>query len=119
MRQNLVICLLSVCCTLLAMNLYVSLDGPAVREAAGQATAIPSNSVCVATVQGTSNDPWCYVYDVGTQRLAVYKTGNTGIELKGVRQITWDIKLEELNPRLATGKVPVSAIRKELEKEGR
>lgn len=119
MRQNLVVCLLSVCCTLLAVNLYVSLDGPAVREAAGQGTAIPSSSVCLATVQGTSNDPWCYLYDVGTQRLAVYRTGNTGLELKGVRQITWDLKIEELDARMANQKLPIKTIREYLEKQGK
>lgn len=118
MRQNLVIVLLSVCCTLLAVNLYVSVSGQNVREASGQATATPTSQVALATVQGTSNDPWCYLYDVGTQRLAVYKTGNQGIEIKGLRQLTWDLQItNELNPKLAQlGRVPPADIRKALDK---
>lgn len=121
MRQNVVIVLLSVCCTLLAVNLYVSLHGSsgALPPAHGQAAAGTQTSVALATVQGTSNDPWVYIYDVTSQRLGCYKTGNTGIEFKGLRQLTWDLKLEELNPKLATtGKVPVATIRKELDKSG-
>ena len=117
MRQNLIVALLSVCCTLLAVNLYVSLGKTSSQVAFGQAAAVPTSGVAVATVQGTSNDPWVYIYEVGTQRLACYRTANQGIEFKGLRQITWDLKLEELNPRLAAmGKVPVSQIRKELDK---
>jgi hypothetical protein len=96
MRQNLVVVLLSVCLTLLAVNLYVTLRGPQ-PAAWGQGVGIPTGQVAIATVQGTSNDPWCYVYDVGSQRLAVYTTKNQGVELKGVRNITYDLKLEELN----------------------
>ena len=120
MRQNLVVALLSVCCTLLAVNLYVEFQSSPMPEAHGQATGLPASQIAIATVQGTSNDPWCYVYDVAGQRLAVYRAGTQGLEFKGLRQITWDLKLEELNPRLAsTGKVPVATIRKELELAGR
>lgn len=118
MRQNLVIALLSVCSTLLAVNLYVEFQSEPVPAAYGQATGMPASQVAIATVQGTAQDPWCYVYDVAGQRLAVYRCGNQGLEFKGLRQITWDLKLEELNARLATtGRVPVAAIRKELEKQ--
>ena len=116
MRQNLVIALLSACLTLLCVNLYVSFSKQPLPAALGQAVGTPTGSVAIATVQGTSQDPWCYIYDIGTQRLAVYKVQNQGIELKGVRQITWDMKLEELNPKLAAQRLPVSVIKAELEK---
>ena len=120
MRNNMVIVLLSVCCTLLAVNLYVALGEGASQTAYSQAaSAVPTGQVALATSQDTSNSPFVFVYEVGTQRLAAYKAGNQGIELKGLRQITWDLKLEELNPALANRRVKVSEIRKELDKAAR
>jgi hypothetical protein len=120
MRQNMVIVLLSVCCTLLAVNLYVTLGEKATPTALGQAAANnPTSQVAIATSQDTSNSPVAFIYEVGTQRLAAYKVGNRGIELKGLRQITWDLRLEELNPALASRAVKVQDIRRELEKAGK
>ena len=118
MRQNLVVVLLSVCSTLLVVNLFMILGQPQ-QAAFGQAAALPTGSVAIATVQDTSNSPWCFVYDVSSQRLVAYKAGNQGLELKGARQITWDLKIEELSAKLAQmGRVPVSVVKGELGKSG-
>ncbi len=66
-----------------------------------------------------ANNPIVFVFDVGTQHLAVYKASNRGLKLTGVRQITWDLKLEELNPALAGQGVSVSQVKKALEKQSR
>lgn len=120
MRQNLIIALLSVACTLLAVNLYVSLNGTYGHPAAfGQGTGEPTSSVAIAAVQGTTNEPWVFLYDVSTQRLACYKNANQGLDFKGLRQLTWDLRLEELDPGWAAkGRIPVSQVRKALEKMG-
>lgn len=117
MRQNLVIVGLSVCCTLLAVNLYVLLQSPD-RAAFGQGAAVPTGTVAMAAVQNSSQDANVYIYDVASQRLALYAARNRGIELKGLRQITWDLQLVELPGTLVNRPLPVSAIRKELEKQG-
>src|SRR5512145_1784995 len=108
MRQNFIIVLLTVCATLLAVNLYVSLQRPELPVAFGQAVGVPSGSVAIATSQGTGPEPWCFLYDVTSQRLAVYSCKNAGLELKGVRQLTWDLQLQELPPALASKRIPVA-----------
>lgn len=78
-----------------------------------------TGSVAIAAVQGTANEPWVFVYDVGSQRLACYKNSNQGLEFKGLRQITWDLRLEELTSAWASkGKIPVPEVRKAVEKSG-
>jgi len=119
MRQNFLIVLLTVCATLLAVNLAVSLRRPELPLAFGQAVGVPSQSVAIATSQGTGPEPWCFLYDVASQRLAVYSCKNAGLELKGVRQITWDLQIPELPPGLASKRVTVADIKKEVTKQGK
>jgi hypothetical protein len=104
MRQNLIIALLSIACTLLAVNLYVTLSEPRMPLAFGQAVGTPTGSVALATgvTQGGS-ETMLYLYDLSNQRLAAYSTKNQGIELKGVRHITHDLKAVEF---VARGKSP-------------
>ena len=116
MRQNFIIVLLTVCATLLAVNLYVSLQRPELPVAFGQAVGVPSGSVAIATSQGTGPEPWLFLYDVGSQRLAVYTCKNQGLELKGVRQITWDLQIPDLPPALATKRASVADIKKAVQK---
>ena len=98
MRQNLVIVALSVCCTLLAVNLYVTLQLPQ-QPAFGQGAAIPTGHVA-------------------SQRLALYTARNRGLELKGVRHITYDLRLTELDARMVNKPLPVSEVKKAVEKQG-
>ena len=116
MRKNLTIVLLSVGCTLLVVNLYITLNQPQARLALGQGTAIPTGSVALAAVMGNSAEPWVFIYDVQTQHLASYKNSNQGLMLKGVRQITWDLKIEELTPAAAAKGASVGEVKKALSK---
>ena len=117
MRKNLIIALLSISATLLAVNLYVTLQRPQFPIAIGQGTGVPTGQVAIAAVQGSANEPWVYVYDVATQHLAVYTTKNQGIELKGSRQISWDLKVPDLPAALANRRASVTEIKRALEKD--
>jgi hypothetical protein len=116
MRKNLTIVLLSVGCTLLIVNLAVMLSQPQARLALSQGTAIPTGSVALAAVMGTSMEPWVFIYDVQTQHLASYKNTNQGLMLKGMRQITWDLKIEELAPTAASKGATVKEVKNALSK---
>jgi hypothetical protein len=116
MRQNVIIVLLSICATLLGVNLVRSFARPDHPLAFGQGVGLPTGQVAIATVQGSGNEPWCYVYDVATKRLACYAARNQGLELKGMRNIQWDLQIEDLPPELANRRVPVVQIKKEVEK---
>ncbi len=116
MRQNVIVALLSICCTLLAVNLVVALRGPQLPFAFGQAVGTPSSSVVLATGMNQSgNEAVLYLYDISSQALACYTTKGQGIELKGTRKITWDLKPQEYR---ATAKSPtVAEMKKSTEKE--
>ena len=90
--------------------------GSTPREARAQAAATPTGEVAIATVQGPGSQAWVYVYDVESHRLAAYETGNQCIELKGVREITWDLKLHELPPQLCGKRLSVKEVRELTEK---
>jgi len=93
MRQNLMVALLSASCTLLAVNLYVSLREPQLPLALGQSAT--SGSVVIATgVTTGGSETMAYIYDAQKERLAAYTVkGNTGLELKGVRNTSFDFKI--------------------------
>jgi len=117
MRQNITIALLFVCAMLLAVHLTVSLRRPEFPLAFGQAVGVPSGQVAIATSQGTGPEPWLFLYDVASQRLAVYTCKNQGLELKGVRQITWDLQIQDLPPALASKRASVADIKKGVSKQ--
>lgn len=113
MRQNLIIALLSICCTLLAVNLVVALREPKLQVAHGQAVGTPAGQAILATgMTQSGNEAVLYVYDVGTQALAAYTTKGQGIELKGTRKITYDLQAPEYkgvkSPSVAEMKKAVS-----------
>ena len=102
-----------VACVLLGANLTLLLLRPAEpRAALGQAAATPDGAAILATVQGSGNEPYFVIYDVASKRAGAYAIRN-GIELRGVRELTYDLELIDL----ATEKtIPVSAIKAEVEK---
>lgn len=115
MRQNLVVALLSIACTLLAVNLIVELRGPQIPIAYGQAVGTPSGQTVLATGMNQSgNEAVLYLYDVGSQSLACYTTRGQGIELKGTRRVTWDLKAQEFK---GTKSPSVAEMKKATEKE--
>ncbi|MBI4605955.1 MAG: hypothetical protein HY721_28660 [Planctomycetes bacterium] len=117
MRQNLVVALLCVGCTLLAANLVVTLRSSGLPAAYGQAVGAPSGQVVLATGQNQGgSEAVVYVYDVPTRKLGCYTTKGQGIELKGMRDVTWDFKLQELLPANANKRLTVKQVREELAK---
>jgi hypothetical protein len=118
MRQNLLVGLLFSCVILLALNLLVSLKAPSFPAAFGQAVGTPQGQVAIATVQGTGGgETYCWVYEVASQRMACYVQRGQGIELKGVRQITWDLEIRELDAKLASKRLSVKDIEAEVKKQ--
>ena len=95
--------LLTILCTLVALDIAVSFRGEGLPDAQGQSGGLPTAQVALASVSGPNLEPWVYVYDVPTQRLACYTTRASGIELEGVRKISADLQLEEL-PRSLLGR---------------
>jgi hypothetical protein len=118
MRQNLIVGLLLSCATLLALNLLVSLRGPTLPAAFGQAVGTPQGQVAIATVQGSGGgENYCWVYDVASQHLACYVQRGQGIELKGVRLITFDLEIRDLDAKLASKRLTVKDIEGEVKKQ--
>lgn len=98
MREKLIVVLLSVCCTLLVVNLIVLLNGetPAVHGQSGSGGGASSNDFIVAT-SATQNEPICFVFKADSQHLAAYmaRTGG-GIRVLGIRHTQWDFNQTEV-----------------------
>jgi len=97
MRQNLIIALLAVCCTLLAVNVYVTLQRPQLPVAFGQANG---SDVLIAASNG-QNDAFVFLYNRSMEKLISYKNkggGSSGLELMGIRHCgnDWNPKIKEL-----------------------
>ena len=102
--------LLTILCTLVALNIAVSFRGDGLPDAQGQTGGLPTPQVAIASVSGPKLEPWVYVYDVPTQRLACYTTRASGIELEGVRKISADLQLEELPQSLLGRRLSVKEV---------
>ena len=88
MRQNLIIALLSVCCTLLAVNVYVALRLPPLPVAFGQASGGDDMLIAGANTQ---NEAFCFVYNKRSNKLVSYMNRtSTGLELMGIRDLGSD-----------------------------
>ncbi len=99
MRDKVLIALLSVCCTLLAVNMGALWQQGAVNEAYGQAGGggTEGGGVIVATV-GTQNESMCYIYHTESKHLVAYSArGNGGIKVSGVRNTEFDNGFDEVN----------------------
>lgn len=97
MRDKLIVVLLSVCCTLLAVNLVVlwNDDSPVVHGQAAGGGGVGGEFI-VAT-SATQNEPVCFIFKTGdTQHLAAYMARNNGIRVMGVRQTQWDFNHTEV-----------------------
>ncbi len=94
MRDKLIIVLLSVCCTLLVVNLIALWsDGSAVVH--GQ-TAGSGTDFIVAT-SATQNEPICFIFKSDSQHLAAYMARPSGgIRVLGVRHAQYDFNHTEV-----------------------
>jgi hypothetical protein len=68
-------------------------------KAEGQSTGEKEGQYIMAAGSTTTGQTEVYVFDVQQQKLAAYRTDGTGIGFRGVRQITWDLKPEEITPK--------------------
>lgn len=68
--------------------------------------------VAISAVRVRQTEPWVFLYDVASERLAGYRAGKEGLELRAVRQVTWDLRVEELVP--AGGPLPPVDVRRHL-----
>ena len=118
MRQNLTIALLAVCATLLAVQIVDSIQAAQVRKALGQTSGMAGGNYVVATgITQSGNDSLIYVLDTSTQRLAAYlQRQNQGFELRAVRNIEWDLKLETY-PTRGSARPSPQDIQKAFEEE--
>lgn len=76
-----------------------------------QAAAQPVEKVAIATAQGPGNQPWCFVYNVESERLTAYEAGREGLELQGARHLTYDFKIVELRGQAAMSKLTVQQVK--------
>ena len=97
MRDKLVIVLLSVCCTLLVVNLIALwTETPAVHGQSGGGGGASANGFIVAT-SATQNEPICFIFKAETQHLAAYQARQgSGLRVLGVRHCQWDFSLTEV-----------------------
>ncbi len=91
MRQNVIVALLSVIATLLLVNVLKPTSSMSGQTTGGTATV--GNEVAVATgslIGGSGSNFW--LYDNHAKRLAVYFMGNTGLEVRAVRDVSFDLE---------------------------
>ncbi len=93
MREKLIVVLLSVCCTLLVVNL-IALWSDESAVVHGQTAGIGSEYI-VAT-SATQNDPICFIFKPSTQHLVAYMARTNGIRVLGVRHAQWDFNHTEI-----------------------
>ena len=102
MRQNITVALLAICVTLLAVNVVQQMTRPVFPAAFGQAVGNTQGNYVLATgMSTTGNNNMLYILEVPTRRLAAYSVKTRGIAYMGTRDITWDLKPEEMTPKVS------------------
>jgi hypothetical protein len=117
MRQTLTTVLLSVSATLAIVYFVRGLsEPPAMPVAFGQAAAATEGGILMATAE-TQNEVFLFVYDLKGKKLASYNVrSGPGIELKGVRDIQWDLSADLQEYPVSTRPTAVKNMKKEIEK---
>jgi len=116
MRHNIVIVLLSVCATLLSVQVVSTLNNDMATPVFGQTVGTDGGGAgyVMATGMSTSgSNNMLYILEPKSGRVAAYTVQSRGIEYKGTRQVTHDLIPEELTPK---GRMTVSDVRKALKK---
>ena len=93
MRDKLVVVLLSVCCTLLVVNL-IALWSDESAVVHGQ-TAGAGTDFIVAT-SATQNEGICFIFSI-SKHLAAYMARSNGIRVIGIRDTQYDFNHTEVN----------------------
>lgn len=96
MRDKLIVVLLSVCCTLLVVNLIALWNEPSPvvhgQAAAGGGTA---GDFVIATT-ATQNDPVCFIFKKDGHLAAYMARSGSGIRVLGVRDTSYDFAVSEV-----------------------
>lgn len=119
MRQNMIIVLLTVCATLLAVQVVSTLSRDMNSPAFGQTVGTDGGGgkYVMATGMSTSgSNNMLYILEPKTGRVAAYTVQSRGIEYKGTRQVTHDLIPEELTPKSRMSVAQVRAALKKLKK---
>ncbi len=93
MREKLIIVLLSVCCTLLVVNL-IALWSDESAVVHGQTAGVGSDFI-IAT-SATQNDPICFIFSKD-KHLVAYMARTNGLKVLGVRDTQYDFSHTEVN----------------------
>jgi len=111
------IVLLSVAITLLAVNVLKS-PSPAVGQSSS-GTASSGTEIVGATGSTMSGSGSAfYLYDNSSRHLVVYFLGNSGLELRAARDLTYDLQIPDFNGRAGL-RPTVKDIQKEVIKQQR
>jgi hypothetical protein len=97
MRQNVIIALLAVIATLLLVSVF-SPPHYVLGQMASGGNATIGSEVAVATgsLAGGAGSAF-YLYDPKEHKLLVYYLANSGLEIRAVRDLEWDMKAVDFN----------------------
>jgi hypothetical protein len=116
MRQNLIIALLSVIATLLAVKVFTDRSQIVYGQVGGGGTASIGSEIAIATGSlAGGNGSSLYLYDTTKKKLLCYYLGNTGLEVRAVRDIHFDLEALDYNGKPGVV-VPVKVMKREIEK---
>jgi len=106
MSQKALVSTLCAACVLLALSLALVSMIQSAPEAHGETGGVESGKFIMATlVSPSGNRPAVYVLNTETELMAAYETSiSGGIELKGIRRITWDLQEHYEWPNVATSR---------------
>ncbi|MGQ9592379.1 MAG: hypothetical protein ACUVYA_19035 [Planctomycetota bacterium] len=73
-----------------------------------QSAATPTDRLAAVSLEGPGGEVWTVLYDVASSRLAAYRSKGQGLELRGARDLTWDLQLEEFDSGKLSARTSVS-----------
>jgi hypothetical protein len=116
MRQNVIIALLSVIATLLAVSVFAPSHMAIGQNAGGTAAVV--GDMAVASAPMTGGNAALYIYEAGKKKLLAYVLGNNGLEIRAVRDITFDLQATDFST--TAGKVTrVSQMKKAIQSQAK
>ena len=84
--------------------------GRAVPSIEAQSSGEPAGQYIMATGSTTDGRTEVYILDISEHKLGTYQSDQIGIRLRGVRDVRYDLKVEEINPK--GQRLSVEAMRK-------
>jgi hypothetical protein len=76
--------------------LGLPVERPAWPQAQGQAALGPEAAQAFQVIQGAGGDNFAVIYDPESKHLAAYLIARDGIKLRAVREVTWDLQIQEV-----------------------